>query len=84
MSFDELIIKVNNLEEQFFKLAQKQGNRDSEAESGISEVRAKTKEVNTDLSALDDDIADSLLALAESISDMSILIEEVNTNESDV
>lgn len=84
ITFEELVVKVRNIEEQYFNLATRQSNRSADADSGISEAKAKTEEVNTDLSALDDDIADSLLALAESISDMSILIEEVNTNESDV
>jgi len=84
LTHEELEIRFLNLEKQFDNLAKRQSNRSADADSGILEAKAKTGEVNTNLSALDDDIADSLLALAESISDMSMLIEEVNTNESDV
>ena len=84
LTLEELVTKVKSLEEQVINLAARQSNRSADADSGISEAKAKTEEVNTDLSALDDDIADSLLALAESISDMSMLIEEVSLNESDV
>ena len=84
MTFEELSTRVLNLEAQVDNLAARQSNRSADADSSISEAKVKTEKVNINLSALDDDIADSLLALAESISDMSILIEEVNTNESDV
>gem|GEM_PF-6172307 len=45
MIFDELVTRVLNLEEQNINLATRQSNRSADADSGISEAKAKTEEV---------------------------------------
>ena len=45
MTLEELVTKVKSLEEQVINLATRQSNRSADADSGISEAKAKTEEV---------------------------------------
>ena len=45
LTLEELVTKVKSLEEQVINLAARQSNRSADADSGISEAKAKTEEV---------------------------------------
>lgn len=45
LTLEEVVTKVKSLEEQVINLAARQSNRSADADSGISEAKAKTEEV---------------------------------------
>ena len=77
MTLEELVTKVKSLEEQVFNLATRQSNRSADADSGISEAKAKTEEVKREIKASVDDM-DLQIAMVQVDTEFLMCLEELN------
>ena len=77
MTLEELVTKVKSLEEQVINLATRQSNRSADADSGISEAKAKTEENKREIETRADDM-DLQIAMVQVDTEFLMCLEELN------